>query len=38
MLASAETIKIVADALKRHSISTSVVDPVRPGYPIHLDY
>ncbi|KAH7552562.1 hypothetical protein BM1_08513 [Bipolaris maydis] len=28
MLASAETIKIVADALKRHSISTSVVDPV----------
>jgi hydroxymethylpyrimidine/phosphomethylpyrimidine kinase len=29
MLASAETIMIVADALRRHDIMTSVVDPVR---------
>ncbi|KAE8826707.1 hypothetical protein HRS9139_07879 [Pyrenophora teres f. teres] len=28
MLASAETIEIVADALRRHNISTSIVDPV----------
>ncbi|RAR07442.1 atp-dependent rna helicase dbp2 [Stemphylium lycopersici] len=28
MLASAETIEVVADALKRHNVSTSVVDPV----------
>lgn len=29
MLASAETIMVAADALKRHEINTSIVDPVR---------
>jgi hydroxymethylpyrimidine/phosphomethylpyrimidine kinase len=31
MLASAETIEVVADALRRHGVTTSVVDPVRPS-------
>lgn len=29
MLASAETVQIVADALRRHHVKTVVVDPVR---------
>lgn len=29
MLASAETIEVVADALRRHNVTTSVVDPAR---------
>ncbi|KAF1836251.1 thiamine biosynthesis protein (Thi-4), partial [Decorospora gaudefroyi] len=29
MLASAETIAVVADALRRHEITTTVIDPVR---------
>jgi len=28
MLASAETIEVVADAFRRHNITTTVVDPV----------
>jgi len=28
MLASAETIDIVADAIRRYNVTTSVVDPV----------
>lgn len=34
MLASAETIEIVADALRRYNVTKSVVDPVR--YPCAL--
>jgi hydroxymethylpyrimidine/phosphomethylpyrimidine kinase len=33
MLASAETIKVVSDALRRHNVTISVVDPV---HTLHL--
>jgi hydroxymethylpyrimidine/phosphomethylpyrimidine kinase len=29
MLASAETVEVVAEAIKRHHVKTLVVDPVR---------
>lgn len=32
MLASAETIKVVADTLFRHNITTTVVDPVYSNF------
>jgi hydroxymethylpyrimidine/phosphomethylpyrimidine kinase len=28
MLASAETIEVVSDSLRRHKVTTSVIDPV----------
>lgn len=33
MLASAETIEIVADALRKYNVALSVVDPVRKPFP-----
>jgi hydroxymethylpyrimidine/phosphomethylpyrimidine kinase len=36
MLASAEAIKIVADAFNRYSVTTSVVDPVRHTTAINM--
>lgn len=33
MLATAETIEVVADAFRRYNVTTSVVDPVRPSEP-----
>jgi len=32
MLASAECIEVVADALRRHDVKAVVVDPVRPSH------
>jgi hypothetical protein len=34
MLASAESIEVVADAFRRYNVTTSVVDPVRSPIPI----
>lgn len=33
MLASAETIKVVADTLRKYNVTTTVVDPVRENNP-----
>jgi hydroxymethylpyrimidine/phosphomethylpyrimidine kinase len=32
MLASADTVDVVAEAFRRHKVTTSVVDPVRLTY------
>lgn len=36
MLASAETIRVVADKLTRHQVATVVLDPVRNDCTLHL--
>lgn len=38
MLASADTIEVVADAFRRYDVTTSVVDPVRSCHTRTLIY